>query len=150
MQTVLLKQGHRNMNAPILLIFLLLSLLSGGTHLGAEPVPPHVKKNHVDTGQLQAASSFQTPNPPPAEDSKGQEWDIRTGLLRAQMEAWATAAGYQIVWKVSRDYHLQSRFHFSGTYVEALQAFFNGMQQMGNSLRVTVYQGNNVVLISEE
>jgi hypothetical protein len=79
-----------------------------------------------------------------------QEWSTRPGLLRAQMEDWATSAGYQIVWRVSRDYHLQSSFHFSGTYVEALQAFFDGMQKMGNSLKVTVYQGNNVVLISEE
>lgn len=111
---------------------------------------PHVKKNHVDIVLPQGETNLQTSYPPLAEQSVGQEWTIRTGLLRAQMEGWATAAGYQIVWRVSRDYHLQSRFNFSGTYVEALQAFFSGMQQMGNSLRVTVYQGNNVVLISEE
>lgn len=138
------------MNKRIILIFLHLSLLSGCTHSGVEPLSPHVKKNHVVIDQSQAESSLQTPYPPLVAQSIGQEWTIHTGLLRAQMEDWATAAGYQIVWRVSRDYHLQSRFHFSGTYVEALQAFFNGMQQMGNSLRVTVYQGNNVVLISEE
>lgn len=138
------------MDKRILLIFLYLFLFSGCTHPGVEPLSPHVKKNHVDIDQSQPESSLQTPYPPLAVQAIGQEWTIRTGLLRAQMEDWATAAGYQIVWRVSRDYHLQSRFHFSGTYVEALQAFFNGMQQMGNSLRVTVYQGNNVVLISEE
>jgi hypothetical protein len=138
------------MNMRILLIFYYLFIFSGCTHTVAEPLSPHVKKKHIDIDQSQAESSLQPPYPPLVVQTIGQEWTIRTGLLRAQMEDWATTAGYQIVWKVSRDYHLQSRFHFSGTYVEALQAFFNGMQQMGNSLRVTVYQGNNVVLISEE
>lgn len=138
------------MKTPIILVFLNLLLLSGCTHPGFEPLPPDVKKNLVDHEQSQATSNFQAPSPLLAEQPISQEWNLQKGLLRAQMEDWATVAGYQIVWKVSRDYHLQSRFNFSGTYIEALKNFFNGMQRMGNSLRVIVYQGNKVVLISEE
>lgn len=138
------------MSKCITLIFLYISLLSGCVHPGADPLSPHVKNNHVDIDQPQPAGDFSPPMAKLEAQPLAQEWTIHTGLLRAQMEDWAATAGYQIVWRVSRDYHLQSRFHFTGTYVEALQAFFSGMQQMGNSLRVTVYQGNNVVLISEE
>jgi hypothetical protein len=138
------------MNKRIILIFLYLSFQAGCTHPGLEPLSPHVKKDHAGIAQPQDAASLQTLQPPLVVQAIDQEWSTRPGLLRAQMEDWATSAGYQIVWRVSRDYHLQSSFHFSGTYVEALQAFFDGMQKMGNSLKVTVYQGNNVVLISEE
>lgn len=134
----------------IILIFLNLFLLPGCAHPGTEPLLTHVKNNRAETELPQPANTIQAPHPSFATQPVHQEWTSRTGLLRAQMEDWAAAAGYQIVWKVSRDYHLQSSFHFTGTYIEALKAFFNGMQQMGNSLRVTVYQGNNVVLISEE
>ena len=77
-------------------------------------------------------------------------WTVQPGLLRSQIEGWASQAGYQVVWKVSHDYHLQSHATFSGPLVSALSQLFTGLQQRGNSLRVIVYQGNNVILVTEE
>lgn len=79
-----------------------------------------------------------------------QTWQVSPGLLRGQLESWAAVAGYQVVWKVSRDYHMQTTATFNGTFVEALQQLFNGMQKLGNSFKVTVYHGNRVVVVSEE
>lgn len=79
-----------------------------------------------------------------------QVWQMSPGLLRGQLEGWAMTAGYQVVWKVSRDYHMQTAAAFNGTFVEALQQLFAGMQKLGNSFKVTVYHGNHVVVVSEE
>lgn len=79
-----------------------------------------------------------------------QVWQMSPGLLRGQLESWAMTAGYQVVWKVSRDYHMQTTATFNGTFVEALQQLFAGMQKLGNSFKVTVYHGNHVVVVSEE
>lgn len=79
-----------------------------------------------------------------------QVWQMSPGLLRGQLESWAAVAGYQVVWKVSRDYHMQTTATFNGTFVEALQQLFAGMQKLGNSFKVTVYHGNHVVVVSEE
>lgn len=77
-------------------------------------------------------------------------WSLQPGLLRAQLESWAAMAGYQVVWDVTRDYSIQNSTAFQGSFVDALTQLFTGLQQMGNSFKVTVYQGNKVVLISEE
>lgn len=77
-------------------------------------------------------------------------WQVKPGLLRAQLENWASSAGYQVVWKVSHDYHLQSSAQFQGDIVHALNSLFTGLQQRGNTFQVTVYHGNKVILVSEE
>ena len=77
-------------------------------------------------------------------------WQVRPGLLREQLEGWAAAAGYQVVWKVSHDYHLQSFADFQGDLVDALSSLFTGLQQRGNTFQVTVYSGNRVILVSED
>lgn len=79
-----------------------------------------------------------------------QTWQMSPGLLRGQLENWAATAGYSVVWKVSRDYHMQTAATFNGTFVEALQQLFTGMQKLGNSFKITVYHGNFVVVVSEE
>ncbi|MCR5813484.1 MAG: toxin co-regulated pilus biosynthesis Q family protein [Desulfovibrio sp.] len=72
------------------------------------------------------------------------------GLLRGQLERWTNLAGYQLVWKVSRDYYLQSSVAFNDSFPNALKKLFTGLQARGNSLRATIYNGNMVVLVSEE
>ena len=72
------------------------------------------------------------------------------GLLRGQLERWTNLAGYQLIWKVSRDYYLQSPIVFQDSFPNALKKLFTGLQERGNSLRATIYNGNMVVLVSEE
>lgn len=79
-----------------------------------------------------------------------QSWTMSPGLLRGQLERWTQLAGYQLVWKVSRDYYLQSPITFHDSFPNALKKLFTGLQARGNSLRATIYNGNMVVLVSEE
>ncbi len=72
------------------------------------------------------------------------------GLLRGQLENWARNAGFTLVWKIPRDYYLQSPVQFFGTFQAALTSLLTGMQQRGNALRAIIYKGNNVVLVTEE
>ena len=90
-------------------------------------------------------SQQETPRP-----SFQQSWTMSPGLLRGQLERWTSLAGYQLVWKVSRDYYLQSPIVFQDTFPNALKKLFTGLQERGNSLRATIYNGNMVVLVSEE
>lgn len=133
-------------------IFLLLTLTALGacvrqgadkdTLSAASAAPAPLSQDSVQTSL--AGDGLATPLALP------QTWQMSPGLLRGQLESWAAVAGYQIVWKVARDYHMQTTATFNGTFVEALQQLFNGMQKLGNSFKVTVYHGNRVVVVSEE
>ncbi len=94
------------------------------------------------------------PLPPPvlteAPSSLQQPWVITRGqMLRIQMEAWATAAGYSLVWNASNDYEMKSSATFNGSFIDAVKGLFTALQANGLALRVTIYQGNNVIEISE-
>lgn len=77
-------------------------------------------------------------------------WEIQKGVaLQKQMEGWATVAGYHLVWESTNDYMMESRAMFHGTYIEAVKNFFAALAANGHALRVTVYEGNKTVVISE-
>ena len=77
-------------------------------------------------------------------------WEIQKGVaLRHQMEGWATVAGYHLIWESPNDYMMESRALFHGTYIEAVRNFFAALAASGHALRVTVYEGNKTVVISE-
>lgn len=108
-------------------------------------------KKSVKTAPLHYQDALLLSNILPANNQPVHKlWRVKPGLLRAQLEDWATFAGYQVVWKVSHDYHLQSSAQFQGDIVEALNSLFTGLQQRGNTFQVTIYQGNKVILVSEE
>ena len=86
----------------------------------------------------------------PADTTFTQTWNMTPGLLRGQLENWARNAGFTLVWKIPRDYYLQSPVQFFGTFQAALTSLLTGMQQRGNALRAIIYKGNNVVLVTEE
>ena len=65
------------------------------------------------------------------------------------MEGWATVAGYHLIWESPNDYMMESRAMFHGTYIEAVRNFFAALAANGHALRVTVYEGNKTVVISE-
>lgn len=77
------------------------------------------------------------------------EWSIEPGSLRAQITAWTARAGYQLVWKASHDYDMDSHARFQGDFVGAVKNLFTGLQHAGFPLRVTLYKGNNVMEVSE-
>ncbi|WP_298030570.1 TcpQ domain-containing protein [uncultured Desulfovibrio sp.] len=77
-------------------------------------------------------------------------WDIRKGsMLRGQMEGWAAVAGYSLIWNAQNDYEMRSSATFSGEFIDAVKNFFAALQANGLALRVTIYQGNKVMEVSE-
>lgn len=96
-----------------------------------------------------------TAEPLPREDiHQGEiptsEWNIEPGGLRAQLNAWASRAGYQLVWKAGHDYDMESHAAFQGEFPEAVKKLFSGLQRAGYALRVTLYKGNNVMEVGDK
>jgi len=77
-------------------------------------------------------------------------WISEPGSLHSQLDSWAIKAQYQLVWKAKHDFELEARAKFDGDFVGAIKQLFSGLHRGGNPLRVTVYQGNNVVEVAED
>jgi len=81
---------------------------------------------------------------------KVMEWAVEPGGVKRQMEEWAVRAKYRLIWRSKRDYVLETPARFGGSYEEAVKDLFTGLQRGGHALRVTIYQGNNVVEVAED
>lgn len=79
-----------------------------------------------------------------------RSWEIVKGeMLKAQLERWATDAGYTLIWSAHNDYEMQSDSTFTGPFKDAVKAFFGALQSNGHALRVTIFEGNRVMEVSE-
>ena len=79
-----------------------------------------------------------------------RSWEIVKGeMLKAQLERWAADAGYTLIWSAHNDYEMQSNSTFNGPFKDAVKAFFGALQSNGHALRVTIFEGNSVVEVSE-
>lgn len=79
-----------------------------------------------------------------------RSWEIVKGeMLKAQLERWAADAGYTLIWSAHNDYEMQSNSTFNGPFKDAVKAFFGALQSNGHALRVTIFEGNNVMEVSE-
>ncbi|WP_165177622.1 TcpQ domain-containing protein [Desulfovibrio sp. ZJ369] len=98
-----------------------------------------------------AASSSEAPMPAAATAIEAVPvWEIHKGeMLRGLMEGWAAIAGYSLIWNAQNDYEMRSSARFSGIFVDAVKNFFAALQANGLALRVTIYQGNKVMEVSE-
>lgn len=77
-------------------------------------------------------------------------WVIHKGeMLRGLLEGWAAIAGYSLIWNAQNDYEMRSSATFSGVFIDAVKNFFAALQANGLALRVTIYQGNKVMEVSE-
>lgn len=77
-------------------------------------------------------------------------WDIQAGTtLREQLRSWADNAGYSLVWEPQSNYELRNPASFTGSFEDAVRALFQALASDGLALRVTIYQGNNVIRVQE-
>lgn len=82
--------------------------------------------------------------------SNPRSWEIVKGeMLKAQLDRWAADAGYTLIWSAHNDYEMQSNSTFTGPFKDAVKAFFGALQSGGHALRVTIFEGNNVMEVSE-
>lgn len=70
-------------------------------------------------------------------------------MLREQLTDWAARAGYGLVWNAHNDYELRGSATFQGEFIDAVKQFFAALQANGLAMRVTIYQGNQVMEVSE-
>ena len=99
-----------------------------------------------------AAYAVEEPLPlaEPVDFTPEQQWEIQKGrLLRSQMEGWAAIAGYSLIWNAQHDYEMRSNAMFTGSFLDAVRAFYAALQANGLALRVTIYEGNKVMEVSE-
>lgn len=127
------------------------------------PVPPVVQSVSVP---MPATVTPQSALLPPVQDIKHSDakeeipvaplpdpastWTITPGNLQAQVSAWSAQANYQLIWKTQNDFEMESHARFQGDFLDAIRQLFTGLQRSGHALRVTLYQANNVLEVSEE
>lgn len=86
-----------------------------------------------------------------AQSSSGEEaWSLRPAPLNNQLGLWAERAGYQLVWQAENDYLVEFHASFRGTFVGALQQLFSALHKQGVPLRVTLYEENTIIKVTEE
>lgn len=125
--------------------------------------PPTVPSVLLSDAPLPAASSSTPVAPVPAiaganpepsasgfQKVDSEEWVITPGSLKAQIDGWTTRAGYQLVWKAGNDFRMQSTAVFRDSFVGSMKKLISRMHLNGNALRVTIYQENNVVEVTED
>ena len=121
----------------------------GGVSPASSPVPASTPSG--DTAAVPAslpADAEIIPVGNPVEDAR--TWEIVKGeMLKAQLERWAADAGYTLIWSAHNDYEMQSNSSFTGSFQAAVKAFFGALQSGGHALRVTIYEGNHVMEVSE-
>ena len=119
------------------------------THALTPPATPVAGAAPVAPAAQTVAATLPEADLPPI-SAPGFPWEIQKGSsLRGQMEGWATVAGYHLIWESPNDYMMESRAMFHGTYIEAVRNFFAALAANGHALRVTVYEGNKTVVVSE-
>jgi hypothetical protein len=100
------------------------------------------------------APTVTAPSPEPTavglQKVESEQWVIAPGSLKAQLEGWTTRAGYQLVWKAGNDFQMQSTAVFRDSFIGSVKRLVSRMHLNGNALRVTIYQENNVVEVTED
>lgn len=86
----------------------------------------------------------------PAVPEEPDPWRISPGSLHGQIQVWAIRANYRVIWRASRDLEMQSTASFNGSFVDAIRQIFSSLHRSGFPLRVKVFQGNNVLEVSED
>lgn len=119
-----------------------------------QPVPLPIAASEVLPTPVQDAkhsdAKEEIPAPSLPETAPMSTWTITPGNLQAQVSAWSAQANYQLLWKTQNDFEMESHARFQGDFLDAIRQLFTGLQRSGHALRVTLYQGNNVLEVSEE
>ena len=124
-----------------------------GPHVSPMPSPVPTSTPSGDTASAVPASLPADAEIIPVSNPAGmgvRSWEIVKGeMLKAQLERWAVDAGYTLIWSAHNDYEMQSNSTFNGPFKDAVKAFFGALQSNGHALRVTIFEGNNVMEVSE-
>jgi len=80
-----------------------------------------------------------------------QEWDANAGnTLKGLLTNWGDRAGWTVVWKLDRDYHLEAGVVFKGTFVDVSGALIRSFARATPAPIGTFHRGNRVLVISTQ
>jgi len=80
-----------------------------------------------------------------------QEWEAVAGnTLRGLLMDWGEKAGWTVVWKLDRDYHLEAGVIFQGTFTEVSSALIRSFARATPAPIGTFYQGNRVLVVNTQ
>ena len=78
-----------------------------------------------------------------------QGWSLNPGALSPQLSAWSAAAGYQLIWSITRDFNISSFATYSGDYKSALKRVLLDLSSQGFPIRIRLSNANKVVVVEE-
>lgn len=82
---------------------------------------------------------------------KCHDWEAKTGdTLRSLLMQWGEKAGWTVIWKLDRDYHLEAGVIFRGTFTEVSGALIRSFARATPAPIGTFYKGNRVLVISTQ
>lgn len=91
-----------------------------------------------------------TPVAAPSPKAAGTTWRLRRGqALHLQLRDWATAAGWQLEWRLGRSWLVPADTEFAGTFDQAVERVVLGLADEGKAVRLKIWEGNHVAEISE-
>ena len=108
-------------------------------------IAPSVLRAPAADRELSPARSAQAAPPPP----QIMAFPLEPGTLIAQLSLWCDQAGYQLVWKACRDVEILSHVTYRGTFARSLSNVFRDLSAAGQAFRVTLYERNRVVEVTD-
>jgi hypothetical protein len=87
---------------------------------------------------------------PPESLASPTIWSLHPGLLKGQMQVWATQANYQLIWNSPNDFDLEAQSDFYGTFSDVVKQAFETLHNQGTPLRVVIHTGNRVLVVNDD
>lgn len=117
------------------------------TPVMAAPVPAPQQKPRMEP----IAAPVRAAEPPTVDDNPQQiqAWSLNPGPLSPQLSAWSAAAGYQLIWNISRDFSISSFASYSGDFKSALKRVLLDLSSQGFPIRIRLSNANKVVVVEE-
>ena len=128
------------------------------TSVEETPMVQTVETKTVETTQIieeeKTVSTVTSDNSLAAKVAYGEkchDWEAKAGdTLRTLLMQWGEKAGWTVIWKLDRDYHLEAGVIFRGTYTEVSGALIRSFARATPAPIGTFYKGNRVLVINTQ
>jgi LysM repeat protein len=102
----------------------------------------------ADDASAASPSTELTPATMPAASTPLRVWTLdNRKTLKENLDAWASEAGWHLVWDLSVDYPVAAPASFGGDFVQATEAVMHSLQDAGSPIGAKAYDGNRVMRI---
>lgn len=115
--------------------------------------------SHAAAGRLideRTSSASPSPSPPPSplaptSEARLSGYVLEGGRpLKPQLESWAKAAGWALVWDYPEDWIVPGGADFGADFQQAISRVGEALVTNGADLKTTIYLGNRTVRISSK